>query len=207
MLQLRDEKMSKSLGNIVSIRDFLKEHQADAMRMLVLTGSYRAPLTFSDESVAAAENALDRLKSALRPAPASAPGLPAGTAAELGYQAEAAKSAFDEAMDDDFNTSGALAAIFELVRAINTARDGGASDDQLRSAQEILRRLTGVLGLSLAEKQGEGGADKFIELLIEVRSEARKQKQWAFSDLIRDKLQSLGVTIEDSKDGTSWRWS
>jgi cysteinyl-tRNA synthetase len=207
MLQLSGEKMSKSLGNIVSIRDFLKEHDADAMRMLVLTGSYRAPLTFTDESVGAAENAVERLRTALRPAPASAAGLPPGTAAELASQAEDTKRAFTEAMDDDFNTAGALAAIFELVRAINTARDGGASAAQLQPAQDVLRELTGVLGLRLAEKQGQGGADKFIDLLVDVRTEARKQKLWTFSDLIRDKLQGLGITIEDSKEGTSWRWS
>jgi cysteinyl-tRNA synthetase len=110
-------------------------------------------------------------------------------------------------MDDDFNTSGALAAIFELVRAVNTARDAGATDEQLRPAQDAVRELTGVLGLRLAEKQGEGGADKFIELLIEVRAEARKQKLWAFSDLIRDRLKDQGVTIEDGKDGTTWRYA
>jgi cysteinyl-tRNA synthetase len=207
MLQLSGEKMSKSLGNIIPIREFLKEHDADAMRMLVLNGSYRAPLTFSDESVEAAEKALERIKSALRPAPASAAGLPSGTAAELGYQAEATKRAFVDAMDDDFNTAGALAAIFELVRAINTARDAGATDEQLRPAQDMIRELTSLLGLRLAEKQGAGAADKFIELLIEVRAEARKQKLWAFSDLIRDRLKDQGVTIEDGKEGTTWRWS
>jgi cysteinyl-tRNA synthetase len=206
MLQLSGEKMSKSLGNIVSIRDFLKEHDADAMRMLVLTGSYRAPLTFTDESVEAAENAVERLRTALRPAPASAAGLPPGTAAELTSQAADSKLSFTEVMDDDFNTAGALAAIFELVRAINTARDGGASAAQLQPAQEVLRELTGVLGLRLAEKQGQGGADKFIDLLVDVRTEARKQKLWAFSDLIRDRLKDRGVTIEDGKDGTTWRW-
>jgi cysteinyl-tRNA synthetase len=109
-------------------------------------------------------------------------------------------------MDDDFNTPLAIAALHELVKAINTARDQGATDDQLKPAQETLRELTGVLGLRLQEKQGSGDADKFIDLLVEVRSEARKQKLWAFSDLIRAKLKELGVTIEDTKEGTTWRW-
>ena len=109
-------------------------------------------------------------------------------------------------MDDDFNTAGALAPLYELVKAINTARDKGATDEQLALAQASLRELTGVLGLRLAQKSGSGDADEFINLLVEVRTEARKQKLWALSDLIRDRLKELGVTIEDSKDGTSWRW-
>jgi len=176
------------------------------MRMLVLTGSYRAPLAFTDEAIESAEKGLDRLKSGLRPASPSAKGLPSGSAAELASQADAIRQSFESAMDDDFNTAGALAALFELVKAINTARDAGATNEQLQPAQATLRQLADVLGLRLAEKKGSGGADKFIDLLVEVRAEARRQKLWQFSDLIRDKLKELGVTIEDTKDGTTWRW-
>jgi cysteinyl-tRNA synthetase len=206
MLQLDGEKMAKSLGNIVSIKDFLSKRDADVMRMLVLSGNYRAPLIFNEETQDAAEKSLERLKSAFRPAAASAKGLPAGSAAELVTQAESTQQSFTDSMDDDFNTPLAIAALHELVKAINTARDNGATDEQLKPAQETLRELTGVLGLRLQEKQGSGDADKFINLLLEVRSEARKQKLWAFSDLIRGKLKELGVTIEDSKEGTTWRW-
>jgi cysteinyl-tRNA synthetase len=110
-------------------------------------------------------------------------------------------------MDDDFNTPLALAALYELVKVINAARDRDVSADQLRPAQETLHELTGVLGLRLQEKQGAGDADKFIDLLVEVRSEVRKQKLWQLSDLIRDQLKELGVTTEDTKDGTKWRYS
>jgi cysteinyl-tRNA synthetase len=206
MLQLSGEKMSKSLGNIISINEFLEERDADVMRMLVLNGAYRAPLLFTDETLDAAENGLDRIKSGLRPALPKAKGIPAGSAAELVTQAEEAQKAFTDTMDDDFNTAGALAPLYELVKAINTARDAGATDEQLAPAQATLRELTGVLGLRLEEKTGSGDADKFIDLLVEVRSEARAQKLWEFSDMIRDRLKELGVTIEDSKDGTSWRW-
>jgi cysteinyl-tRNA synthetase len=207
MLQLGGEKMSKSLGNIISINEFLEERDADVMRMLVLNGTYRAPLTFTDETLDAAEKGLERLKSGLRPALPNAKGIPAGSAAELTSQAESTQQAFADTMDDDFNTAGALAPIYELVKAINTARDAGATDEQLAPAQTTLRELTGVFGLRLTEKTGSGDADKFIDLLVEVRSEARAQKLWALSDMIRDKLNELGVTIEDSKDGTSWRYS
>jgi cysteinyl-tRNA synthetase len=96
--------------------------------------------------------------------------------------------------------------LFELVKAINTARDNGATSEQLQLDQSTLRELSSVLGLRLQEKQGSGDADKFINLLIEVRAEVRKQKLWPLSDLIRDRLKEQGVTLEDSKDGTTWRW-
>ena len=207
MLQLGGEKMSKSLGNMVSIKDFLSVRDADVMRMLVLVGSYRAPLIFNNETQDATEKSLERLKSALRPAPVSATGLSTEAASALASQAEFTRQAFIDAMDDDLNTPLALAALYELVKAINTARDQGVSAEQLKPAQDTLRELTGVLGLRLQEKQGAGDADKFIELLIQVRSEVRKQKLWQLSDLIRDQLKERGVTIEDTKEGTKWRWS
>jgi cysteinyl-tRNA synthetase len=207
MLQLQGEKMSKSIGNLVTIDEFLSRHEADALRMMVLNGSYRAPLSYSDEIMDAAERGLDRLRSALKPAPASAGGASTDLRVSLDKQTETTQQTFIEAMDDDFNSSGGLAALFELVRTINTARDAGATDAELKPAQDTLRALTGVLGLRLSEKKASGGdSDKFITLLVEIRTEMRKQKNWAMSDLIRDRLKNLGVMIEDSKDGTSWHW-
>jgi cysteinyl-tRNA synthetase len=207
MLQLSGEKMSKSLGNLVTVDEFLSKHEPDALRMMILNGSYRAPLSYSDDIVDAAERGLDRLRSALKPAPANAPGAPAETRAWLEKQTETTRQAFVESMDDDFNSAGVLAALFELVRAVNTARDAGAADAELKPAQDVLRMLTGVLGLRLSEKKASGGdADKFVALLVEVRAEMRTQKNWAMSDLIRDRLKELGVVIEDSKDGTTWHW-
>jgi len=207
MLQLHGEKMSKSLGNLVTIDDFLLRHEADALRMMILNGSYRAPLSYSDDIVDAAERGLDRLRSALKPAPAGAPGSSADMRASLDKQTETTQQTFIEAMDDDFNSSGGLAALFELVRTVNTARDAGATDAELKPAQDTLLTLTGVFGLRLNEKKATGtGSEKFIALLVEVRAEMRKQKNWVMSDLIRDRLKELGVVIEDSKDGTTWHW-
>ena len=206
MLQLGGEKMSKSLGNIISIKEFLSQREADVMRMLVLNGSYRAPLLFNDDTLDAAQKNVERLKSALRPASASASGLAADAIAALASASESAKTNFTDAMDNDFNTAGAIAVLFELSKFINTARDNSATGEQLKSAQGVFRELSSVLGLKLEEKQGSGDADAFINLLIEVRADVRKQKLWALSDQIRDKLKELNVTIEDSKDGTTWRW-
>ena len=110
-------------------------------------------------------------------------------------------------MDDDFNTAAASGFIFDLVRAINQVRSDGATAEQLEVAKEIFNELTDVLGLELkAQKQALSTADPFIDLLIELRGELRQQKDWALSDMLRDKLAQLGVTIEDSKDGTTWSW-
>ena len=206
MLQLGGEKMSKSLGNIVSIKEFLAKRDADVMRMLVLNGTDRAPRMFNDETLDAAQKNVERLKSGLRAAAPSAGGLNPEAASALVSAAESAKINFTEAMDNDFNTAGALAALFELIKAINTARDNGADDAQLQSAQAALRELTGVLGLRLQEKQGSSETEAQVNALIAERNEARKQKQWALSDQIRGRLKEMGVTIEDSKDGTTWRW-
>jgi len=206
MLQLGGEKMSKSLGNIVSIKEFLSKREADVMRMLVLNGTYRAPLLFNDDTLDAAQKNVERLKSALRPASPSASGLSPESVSALAPAADSAKTNFTDSMDSDFNTAGAIAALFELSKLINNARDSGATDEQLKSAQSIFRELANVLGLKLEEKQGSGEQETQVNALIAERDEARKQKQWARSDELRDKLKELGVTIEDSKDGTKWRW-
>lgn len=203
MLQLGGEKMSKSLGNIVSIKEFLSKRSADVMRMLVLNGTYRAPLLFNDDTLDAAERNVERLKSALKPASASATGYNSDTLSSL---IESAKKNFTEAMDNDFNTAGAIASLFELSKAINTARDNNATNEQLKSAQDTFKELTNVLGLKLEDKQGSSEKDAEVNALIAERNEARKQKQWKRSDEIRNQLKEMGVTIEDSKDGTTWKW-
>lgn len=207
MLQLQGEKMSKSIGNLVTIDEFLSRHEADALRMMVLNGSYRAPLSYSDGIMEAAERGLDRLRTALKPAASTAAGAEAEMFATLENSTQTTRQVFIEAMDDDFNSSGGLAALFELVRVINTGRAAGATNDQLKPAQDLLTELTGVLGLRLGDKISSGKeADRFVNLLVEIRMELRQQKLWAMSDLIRDRLKELGVMIEDSKDGTSWHW-
>ena len=207
MLQLGGEKMSKSLGNLVTIEDFLAKHDADVMRLMVLNSGYRNPLTFNDEVIEQTERALERLKSALRPALPGAKGVSEEAVQALGKRAGEAKESFLAAMGDDFNTSGGLSNVFELVRATNQARADGATDEQLGAAQAMVRELAGVLGLRLRmEQQQAQAADGFINLLVEVRGELRKQKMWALSDVVRTRLLELGVTFEDSKEGTPWRY-
>lgn len=207
MLQMSGEKMSKSVGNLVTIEEFLENHPADALRMLVLNSGYRNPLSFSDEILAQAEKAIERLRSGLKPAPAAAPGAAQSILDALAHQVETAENGFVQSMDDDFNSAGALAQLFDLVRGINQARADGATGAQLSVAQFKLRQLTTVLGLSLEkETEAHQEVDRFVNLLIEIRRELRANKLWELSDSVRDRLAALGVVLEDSKEGTSWHW-
>ena len=209
MLQLSGEKMSKSLGNLITIEAFLEQHEADVLRMMVLNSSYRNPLTFNTDVLEQAEKALDRLRTALRPVQTGSQGaLPDELADRLEKQVEATRDGFEAAMDDDFNTAGALGQMFDLVRVINQARDASTAGSVIAKAQQTLGELMRVLGLRLEKPgQSEGAqAAPFIDLLVEIRRELRGQKLWALSDLVRDQLTALGVVLEDSKEGTTWRW-
>jgi len=208
MLQLSGEKMSKSLGNLVTIEEFLDKYPADVLRMMVLNSAYRSPLTFNDEVIGQAKRALERLRGALRPAaPADATKDGYQAVESLPAQMEKTRVGFLQAMDDDFNTAGALGQLFDLVRSINQARDGGASREKLAAAHDLLRELAGVFGLRLDLLQEESTqAALFVDLLLELRNELRSQKQWALADLVRNRLSALGVLIEDAKEGTTWRW-
>jgi cysteinyl-tRNA synthetase len=207
MLQLAGEKMSKSLGNLVTVEDFLAQHSADTLRMMILNSSYRRPLTYSDETIVHADRALDRLQSALRPAQVQEGGAPEETGTALQSQVAATRAGFVKSMDDDFNTAGALGQLFDLVRAINQARADGLSGNGLEEAQAVILELAQVLGLTL-EQAGQRSAevDPFIDLLVELRTELRLQKNWGLSDEIRDRLAKLAVILEDTKEGTTWRW-
>ena len=207
MLQLSGEKMSKSVGNLVTIEDFLAHHSADALRMLVLNSGYRNPLSYSEDILDQAEKGIERLRSALKPALPGVTGAPTASLTSLQKQTILCKEVFIDSMDDDFNSSGALAQLFELVRAVNQTRADGATDAELKSAQDQILELTAVLGLTLAQqKKGDQTVDGFVDLLIEVRKELRENKLWALTDKIRDRLGELGIILEDSKEGTGWRW-
>ncbi|RLD06777.1 MAG: cysteine--tRNA ligase [Chloroflexota bacterium] len=204
MMQLSGTKMSKSLGNLVTVDDFLEQYGPDTLRMMILNSSYRSPLIYNDETIQHAQSALQRLRSALRPA------RPQENALEykkLREQTEITQQKFIEAMDDDFNTAGALGHLFDLVRTINQSRDQGADAETLSEGQLLLRELTGVLGLNLElPEKSDGDIAPFVNVLIETRNELRDQKLWALSDKIRDQLLKLDIVLEDGTAGTTWHW-
>ncbi len=192
-LFLDQEKMSKSLGNIITIRECLDQYGADGIRVFVLTSHYRAPITYSEDGLAAGKRAAERLRRAVA--------LPGGHA-EPSPDPKPSRQRFMEAMDDDLNTAGALAVLFDLARDINRARDEGRCAED---AQATLRELADVLGLTLREPEGTATAGPFIDLLVELRTDLRDRKLYDVADSLRERLAGLGITLEDVSEGTRWR--
>ena len=193
LLQLGGDKMSKSIGNLVTIAEVLEKYGADALRMFVISSHYRSPSSYSDEALEAARAGAERLRNA-----AFSPG-GAGEALETGD----ARERFTEAMDDDLNTPRALAVLFDLARDVNR---GAAEGRDTAGARSLLRELCGVLGLTLAAPEAEAQqAAPFIDLLVAVRAELRAAKQWQLSDRVRDGLLELGIEIKDGPEGTVWK--
>jgi cysteinyl-tRNA synthetase len=190
-----EEKMSKSLGNFVTIADALARWPADAIRMWVLTSHYRTPLSYTEEALQAAKRGGERLRIAAR-APSD------GAAAGEEIDTAPYRDSFIEAMDDDLNTSKALAALFDLAHEISRARD---DNRPAAGAQAALLELADVLGLTLTEPEADMGAAPFIELLITLRGELREAKQFALADRVRDGLTELHIALEDTPQGTVWR--
>ncbi|MCL2149634.1 MAG: cysteine--tRNA ligase [Dehalococcoidia bacterium] len=195
LLRLGEEKMSKSLGNIVSIKDILSKYSADALRLFVLSSHYRSPLTFSAEALDGAEKGAERLRQALQ-AGCDSQGMTGGDL--YNYHGR-----FIEAMDDDFNAPQAVAALFDLARDLNRLRDEGYNTAM---GCELLRELGGVLGLTFQGMATDvGGAEPFIKLLLDTRRELRVAKQYALADDIRHRLEELGIALEDGPSGTIWK--
>ncbi len=199
LLRLGDDKMSKSLGNMVSVEEALEQFSPDAIRMYFLSSHYRSPLSYTDEGCMAMERSLERLRHALeRDGGSQGEGMDAGP-----YQRQ-----FFEAMDDDLNTPRALAALFDLAREINRRSDAGSP---VAEAQETLRDLGETLGLTFAEREGgneacNAGAGPFIDLLLETRAALRQARQFEQADRIRDGLEHLGVAVEDTPNGPVWQF-
>jgi cysteinyl-tRNA synthetase len=202
-LQEGDEKMTRHLGNFVSVEAALEKHSTDAIRLFLLSSHYRSPLTWKEENVLAAERGAERLRVAMRDYTGERPESPGDA---LSQEAERARQEFIVAMDDDFNTPRAVAQAFDLARLINQARDSGVNSASRAYAQTILKELTDVLGMPLKGRTGPTGVEPFLGLLVQVRKELREAKQWALSDRIRDQLAELGVVLEDGPNGTTWKY-
>jgi cysteinyl-tRNA synthetase len=206
-VRVDNEKMSKSLGNFFTIREVLKKYDPEVVRYFILASHYHSPLNYADDSLDNAKAALTRLYTALKDLP------PAGTAvpADAGRVIDLYEQSFFAAMDDDFNTPVALAVLFDLARDINRLLATDPAHAHALGGE--LRRLAGILGLLSREPQAflQGGvatddlAAERIESLIRARAEARKNKQWAESDRIRDELKASGVVLEDAGGVTTWR--
>ncbi len=210
LVTVSGQKMSKSLGNFVTLKDAFKKYHPLVLRFFILQSHYRSTLDFSDEAVQGAQAGLEKLLNTLRNAQAEA-GKP-GSGRTPGIDLAAVKKRFLEAMDDDFNTPQAIAVLFDFSRDLNHELSTGTTDPVfLTDARKLLTELAGTV-LGVIPETTRTGADAdgkleagLIELLIEIRSEIRKQKLWNISDLIRDGLTKIGIAIEDKKEGTTWR--
>ena len=202
LLQLGGEKMSKSIGNLVPVDELIAQRRTAAFRVLVLQSHYRAPLTFTEEGLEAAQRGLDRITAALNPAAVASEPVPLDPGI-----AEATRAEFEAAMDDDFDTPKAMATIFALARAINRSAGDSATRDAVDSARETLQSLLDVLGIA-PDADAEPdliGAAPFIDLLLRIREQLRAGKHWAEADAIRNGLNELGIRIEDGPEGATWR--
>jgi cysteinyl-tRNA synthetase len=200
LLNIDGEKMSKSVGNVLSLAEALERHGGDVLRFFYLAAHYRSPVELSEERLAEAAAAVDRWRAFLR----STAGI-AEEPADRG-EAQAARSAFRAALEDDLSTPQAHAALFELVSAGHhrlAQRDlAGAA-----AARDALDELTGVLGYDLGDAGGGSGTAvvaPLVEALLELRAEARARKDFGAADAIRDRLSAAGVAVEDGPDGARW---
>lgn len=193
------EKMSKSLGNFFTIREVLEKYHPEVVRYLLVSSHYRSPINYSEDSLKEARGALERFYHALK-------GLPVAEAAG----GEDFVQRFNAAMDDDFNSPEACAVLFEMTREVNRLRESDpAAAAGLAARLKSLASLLGVLQLepeAFLQAGAEGKVDAAqVEALIAARLQARTDKNWAESDRIRDQLTAMGVVLEDSKAGTTWR--
>ncbi len=198
LLRLGEDKMSKSLGNLVSVEDALERHDPDSLRLYFLSSHYRSPLQFTEEGCAAMSRSTERLRHALSRDDDN-------TSQPL--DGAPYKEKFLEAMDDDLNTPRALAVLFDMAWDINRCQDSGG---QAKEAQETLRHLGGILGVTFAEPvtatQESLAAKPFIELLLETRTQLRQAKEYSLADQIRQGLETQGVIVEDTAQGTNWEY-
>ena len=210
-INVNGEKMSKSLGNFFLLRDVLEHYDGRVVRLFVLSSHYRKPIDFSDAELTQAKTSLERIEKALMRGKEAVIDVKAdgSSCMELKEQLAVAKEKFIAAMDEDFNTSMGLGAIFELVKELNKAVDTPINAEGAEVVKETVEYIINVmeeaLGVKLKLETVVGNmTSELIEFILELRREARNEKNWAMSDKIRDRLAEMGIKIKDGKDKTTW---
>lgn len=205
-LNINNKKMSKSLGNFFTVRDISEKYDLQVLRFFMLSAHYRSPLNFSADLMEAAKNGLERITTAAENLAFISEKSPVkemtAEEAEKVKETDAFVKKFEDAMEDDFNTADAVSAVFELVKFANTEVKDDSSAEFAEKVLSVLKTLTDILGL-IVVKEKESDAE--IDALIEERQAARKAKNFARADEIRDELKARGIVLEDTKDGVKWK--
>lgn len=206
-LNIDNKKMSKSLGNFFTVREISEKYDLQVLRFFMLSAHYRSPLNFSAELMEAAKNGLDRIRNGAENlkhlSRNSQTEQMTEEEKELWEGSQGFVSKFETAMDDDFNTADGIAAVFELVKYINTKVSGDSSRELLERLYQRLSLLCDILGIILEQK--EEILDEEIEALIAERQAARKEKNFARADEIREELLGRGIVLEDTREGVKWK--
>jgi cysteinyl-tRNA synthetase len=223
MVMIGDSEMHKSLGNFVSLKDLFKTYSPMALRFFILSSHYRSPLDFSDEAISSAAKGLERLQNALFNIVIASEATEADVAIDenksldqekqLLVEVDTAEPKFQQAMDDDFNTALALSQLFDLTKQVNVVAQMEPSVPRqalLKKAKEKTEKIAGVLGLQLKTEEmdrSEDRTDELVSLLVKLREELRRDRQWGLADKIRDGLNRLAIAVEDRPGGVVWRWT
>ncbi|MBP9596743.1 MAG: cysteine--tRNA ligase [Fusobacteriaceae bacterium] len=212
-LNIRGEKMSKSKGNFFTLRDILKDYDGNMIRFFMLSSHYRKPIDFSDEELEMAKTAIERIENTILRAEEVLKETPTGVTEnlqEISEFLETSKKKFEDGMDDDFNTAIAIGTVFEMVKEINRFIDLTQKSKEglqvLRNSVEFIKQIViDVLGIKLnLEMKVEGLSNELVELILDLRMNAKKDKNFALADDIRNRLSNLGIEIKDGKDKTAW---
>ncbi len=206
-LNIDNKKMSKSLGNFRTVREISEQYDLQVLRFFMLSAHYRSPLNFSADLMEASKNGLERIVNAVDNLKHLMGAVKAETMTDAEKEAFAKTAefvkAYEEAMDDDFNTADAVAAIFDLVKYTNTTVSAESSKEYLQSLFDLIVKLADVLGLIVDKEEELLDAD--IERLIEERQAARKARDFARADAIRDELLAKGIILKDTREGVQWK--
>ena len=212
-LNIRGEKMSKSKGNFFTLRDILKDYDGNMIRFFMLSSHYRKPIDFSDEELEMAKTAIERIENTILRAEEVLKETPTDVTEnlqEISEFLETSKKKFEDGMDDDFNTAIAIGTVFEMVKEINRFIDLTQKSKEglqvLRNSVEFIKQIViDVLGIKLnLEMKVEGLSNELVELILDLRMNAKKDKNFALADDIRNRLSNLGIEIKDGKDKTAW---
>jgi len=208
-LKINGEKMAKSLGNYVTLRQALEKYDADTLRFFFTSTHYRSPIDYSEKNLEQARRSLESLKNSIMLLKRLKPSK-GEKEEELERQVKKTMEEFEKAMDDDFNTPGALASLFEFSTKLNsfTSKNDSMGPELKEKILKMFEELGGILGLGFTEEKKAGGelVESIMGILINAREELRKKGEWTASDEIRAKLKKAGVALNDEREGASWKF-